>query len=79
MALQMDISQKRLEAYIGKRVEVLIENRLEDELWEGRTWFQAPEVDGGVIVTGTELAVGQRVWINVRDSLEYDLMGEVLA
>lgn len=79
MTLQTDISRNRLETYIGKRIEVLIESQIEAGLWEGRAWFQAPEVDGSVIVTAGDLTVGKRVSIQVSDSLEYDLMGEVPA
>ncbi|MGD9971801.1 MAG: 30S ribosomal protein S12 methylthiotransferase RimO [Desulfatirhabdiaceae bacterium] len=77
MALQMAISRNHQEAWLEKVVDVLIENRNENNLFTGRTWFQAPEVDGITYVTGQGLSIGKRVRVRVTDTLEYDLIGEV--
>ncbi len=51
-SVQAEITQKRLASYVGKEVEVLVEELVEGEegLAIGRAWFQAPEVDGNVVV-----------------------------
>ena len=53
-ALQTEITRSQLEKYIGKELDILIEEIItpdQDEgLALGRAWFQAPEVDGCVVV-----------------------------
>src|SRR6202012_4997035 len=54
---------------IGQTVEVLIEERLADGEYEGRSAHQAPEVDGTTTVhSSTELTVGQLVPATVTGS-----------
>ena len=52
-ATQAEITAKRLERYIGQELKVLVEEIVSDEdegLAIGRAWFQAPEVDGSVVI-----------------------------
>lgn len=49
--LQEEISVKRLGRFTGNRLTVLIEEKVQEQaLFLGRAWFQAPEVDGLVVV-----------------------------
>ncbi len=51
--IQSEITSEKLEAYKGKTFDVLIEEIIPNEeecLAIGRAWFQAPEVDGAVVV-----------------------------
>ena len=53
--IQSAITARRLAAHIGKEYEVLIEEIIDDPendagIALGRSWFQAPEVDGATIV-----------------------------
>ena len=60
--MQVSITENQLTKYVGTKTKVLIEeiievdenNAEEDELFEGlaigRAWFQAPEVDGNVVI-----------------------------
>ena len=51
--LQAGITSKRLERYIGRELNVLVEELITDSeegLAIGRAWFQAPEVDGSVVI-----------------------------
>lgn len=79
MAAQAEISyannQKRLDA----TCEVLVELVPEEGLAEGRTRFQAPEVDGITYVDGENLKPGDVVRITVTDAFDYDLAGDVVA
>lgn len=80
MALQQDIAAQNNRRYRGQTLNVLLEEALEDNLFAGRTAFQAPEVDGMIYVKpGPKMSpppVGQFTKIRVTDTLEYDLMGE---
>ena len=51
--LQTAITAEHLQKYVGKEVSVLVEEIVEAEeegLAIGRAWFQAPEVDGSVVI-----------------------------
>ena len=51
---QTSITEKKLDSFMGKEIEVLIEELIQTEdksfLALGRAWFQAPEVDGAVVL-----------------------------
>ena len=53
-ALQAEITAKRLGRYVGKELNILVEEVISGEENEGlaigRAWFQAPEVDGSVVI-----------------------------
>ncbi len=81
MSAQMDIAAEINQGRIDKIYPVLIEETLGNHLFVGRTYFQAPEVDGVTYVntaaSGHELAIGRFARVRVNDAMEYDLMGEV--
>ena len=55
LEIQSSISRENNEKYIGRILDVLLEGPLRDEPgggWVGRTRYQAPEVDGVVLVKG---------------------------
>ena len=81
MSAQMDIAAGNNQAHIDKTYPVLIEENLGNHLYAGRTYFQAPEVDGVTYVntalSGHELMLGRFVRARINDAMEYDLMGEI--
>lgn len=86
MALQQGISLKKNQAMVGKTVSVLIEGHGmgEDEDGEatgdtlslGRSYRDAPEIDGYVIIEG-ELPVGEIVPVRITGATTYDLFATV--
>jgi ribosomal protein S12 methylthiotransferase len=82
MSAQMDIAAEKNQKHIDRTLQVLIEEDLGNHLFAGRTYFQAPEVDGVTYVNaarcGRPLPIGQFVQARINDVLEYDLMGEVV-
>lgn len=81
MAIQRDISASRLTRYLGRELDVLIEGRESDGFLLGRTMYQAPEVDGVTFVrpSGKDAAaVGTVVRARVRESMDYDLVAEMI-
>ena len=80
MSCQLDISARNYRKYIGKILEVLIEENIEERLYAGRTAFQAPEVDGmAYIKCGSAQSnprIGSFSRIKVTDAMEYDLIGD---
>ncbi|MBW6513680.1 MAG: 30S ribosomal protein S12 methylthiotransferase RimO [Candidatus Syntrophosphaera sp.] len=80
LGLQHERMTALLEEYVGKNIEVLIEERTEGEeegLYLGRAWFQAPEVDGGTYVRGSGLKPGEIRSVQITDVIDADLFGEV--
>ncbi|WP_028579701.1 30S ribosomal protein S12 methylthiotransferase RimO [Desulfogranum japonicum] len=80
METQRSISQTHLQKYVGRVEPVLIEglSRESDLLLEGRTRFQAPEIDGTVLITSGQVAQGEIVPVRITDAHTYDLVGEVV-
>ncbi len=79
MELQQDISLEGSKAMEGRVLEVLIEGKVADEnVYVGRTYMDAPSVDGLVFVNTDEtLMSGDFVKVQVTGALEYDLIGEI--
>lgn len=78
MEIQREISLKKNEALVGRKVKVLIDN-LEGEFYIGRTERDAPEVDGEVLISAknANLAVGQFYTVEIFDCNDYDLFGHI--
>ncbi len=79
MTLQMDISREKNQQYIGKYMDVLVEEMPETGLWMGRTAFQAPEVDGVTYIRMNNdhgPVVGHFFHARITDAMEYDLIAE---
>ncbi len=75
MALQQEISLERNEAQVGRSLDVLIEGH-GDGLSLGRSYRDAPEIDGMVLLPG-ELPVGEMLTVRITGAIEYDLIGEM--
>jgi ribosomal protein S12 methylthiotransferase len=78
MARQQTISREKNQKYMGKTIEILIEKKVEDGVWQGRASFQAPDVDGIVYVHGQRLETGAFRDAEITDTLDYDLVGEAV-
>lgn len=72
--ISLDVNKR----YLGRTLEVLIDEQCADEKGKflGRTRGDAPDVDGMVYVTGKGMKVGQIYNVNITDTLEYDLVGD---
>ena len=83
MELQAGITQARSELFLGRDLDVLVEDAeppeggSEGEVW-GRSYRDAPEVDGAVCAAGTA-ARGDLVRVRVTDCEECDLFGTLEA
>jgi ribosomal protein S12 methylthiotransferase len=76
MSAQQAISLQKNQAFIGKTLPVLIEGQ-GDGLSLGRSYRDAPEIDGMVIVEG-KAPVGALVPVIITGAMEYDLSGKVV-
>jgi ribosomal protein S12 methylthiotransferase len=80
MKTQQKISKKLQKRMIGKVLDVMVEGLSEetDLLLQGRNSQQAPEIDGVTLINSGTAEVGQIVKVRITDSLEYDLIGEIV-
>lgn len=80
MELQQEISYEKNQELIGSIQRVLIEGYLvEDDVYVGRTYRDAPGVDGIVFVSAPyELMSGSFVDVKITEANEYDLTGVIV-
>ncbi len=80
MEQQMDIAAQKNQAQLGNIVTAVVEGFDKwGECWFGRTAADAPDIDGKVFFDHeTPLEIGQYVTLRIIDTLDYDLIGEVL-
>ena len=77
MAAQQEIAFAWNASQVGRRADVIVDRDIpgEENAWIGRTYADAPEVDGVVYVTGDGLAVGEIVPCEIVAAHDYDLIG----
>lgn len=75
--LQNRISEEIMESYLETHLFALVEAEPEEEGWSvtGRTWFQAPEVDGMISIEGGKPQVGQIIQVYLDGAVGYELFG----
>ena len=80
MAIQQKISYEKNLERVGKTYDALVEGVSDDGIfYYGRTYAEAPEVDGYVYFTSREpLETGQTVQVRILLADEYDLTGEAV-
>ncbi|MCB0046396.1 MAG: 30S ribosomal protein S12 methylthiotransferase RimO [Caldilineaceae bacterium] len=84
MQVQQQISLAKNQAQIGKMLDILVEGEGEIEgsgepLILGRSYRDAPEVDGLVLVPGLSgVPAGEMFQVHINGAMEYDLVGEAL-
>ena len=83
MEEQMDIAFEKGRELIGQKMEVLVEGYDEDQqMYYGRSYMDAPDIDTRVsfLTEREEVRPGEFIWVEVLDSVGYDLVGrEILA
>jgi ribosomal protein S12 methylthiotransferase len=85
MKLQQSISRRAKKNWIGRELTVLAEGPSAETplLWEGRTEFHAPEIDGKVFVNDfgplDDLETGRFYRAQITEAHDYDLVARILA
>jgi len=89
MKLQQAISKKAKQQWVGRELVVLAEGESDETplLWEGRTQFHAPEIDGKVYINDftelgadvTALEPGRFYRAEITEAHEYDVVAKILA
>jgi ribosomal protein S12 methylthiotransferase len=89
MKLQQSISKRAKQQWVGRELVVLAEGESEETpmLWEGRTQFHAPEIDGKVYINDfadlgaevTALNPGRFYKAEITEAHEYDVVARVVS
>ena len=78
MQVQSGISLERSQRFIGRTLDVLIEGTDEEnQISIGRSYRDAPEVDGLVVVEGLA-PVGEIVKVSINSAMTHDLVGKIV-
>lgn len=79
MKIQSEISSDILSKNLDKNLEVLIEEKIDENNYVGRTYMDAPEIDGVTYIESNKnFEVGDFVQVKIIDTLDYDLVGEAI-
>jgi ribosomal protein S12 methylthiotransferase len=80
LEVQVELSSALQQKYVGRTITVLVEGVSEetDLLLEGRSQFQAPEVDGCVYINDGNANAGDIVQVKISDAQVYDLVGGIV-
>lgn len=78
MQLQQEIAFDFGDSLVGFELDVLIDEKVEEEqnVWQGRSYADAPEIDGNVTVTGEGVRIGDFVPVEITGRDDYDLFGK---
>jgi ribosomal protein S12 methylthiotransferase len=89
MKLQQSISRRAKQQWIGRELVLLAEGESDETplLWEGRTQFHAPEIDGKVYINDfaelggniTSLEPGRFYKAQITEAHEYDVVARVIS
>ncbi len=80
MEIQREISNLRGGSRIGQEIDVLIERYDgRNDVYVGRSQYDAPEIDGEVFVSNARLNIGEMARVRITHSFEFDFSGEVIA
>ena len=78
MTLQMDVSEALMEKHVGRVLDVLV-TELTEEGAVGRSYLDAPDIDGEVTIhTDEKLSVGDFIKVEITESTAYDLGGDYI-
>lgn len=79
LGLQKKITRKKNIARIGNNEKILVSGQLSSNLYTGRAYFQAPEVDGITLIkSDKKLPKGEFTRVKLAGVRNYDMIGELI-
>jgi len=85
MKLQQSISRQAKQQWVGRELTLLAEGESEETplLWEGRTQFHAPEIDGKVYINDfgelEKLEAGRFYRAEITEAHDYDVVARIVS
>ncbi|MCA9551910.1 MAG: 30S ribosomal protein S12 methylthiotransferase RimO [Myxococcales bacterium] len=79
MGLLKEKSAERMQAYVGQRLEVLVDGPSEETelLLAARHKGQAAEIDGTVYINDGQARAGDLVEVEITEAFDYDMVGHI--
>jgi ribosomal protein S12 methylthiotransferase len=78
MELQQQIAFEFGDSLVGYELDVLIDAQTDNDTWVGRSFADAPEIDGCVCVKGENLVAGTLLPVEIEARQDYDLVGSAV-
>jgi len=79
MEIQQEVSYQKNQEKIGQEIEVLVEGKLPDGTFFGRTYQDSPEIDGlAFLESERDLMLGEYYPTKIVDAKEYDVIVEII-
>jgi ribosomal protein S12 methylthiotransferase len=84
MKLQQSVSRERKQQWVGRTMDILVEGESDETplLWEGRSQFHAPEIDGKVYINDfgphETLVPGTFYRAEITEAHDYDVVARVI-
>jgi ribosomal protein S12 methylthiotransferase len=78
MELQQQIAFEYGDSLVGYELDVLIDDQIDADTWVGRTFADAPEIDGSIYVHGAGLNCGEFLPVQIESRQDYDLIGSAV-
>ena len=75
MELQQQIAFEHADSMIGYELDVLIDDQVDENVYLGRSFADAHEIDANVFVSGENLEIGSMVPVEIVRREDYDLIG----
>lgn len=75
MAIQQQVAFEFGDSLVGYELDVLIDSQVDDDTWVGRSFADAPEIDGCVYVKGRDIRPGEFVPVEIEARQDYDWIG----
>ncbi len=79
MSSQESISEENLEKFIGKDLDIIVEE-IYDEYLVGRSYADSPEIDGVTYINDypVDVKLGDFLRVKIIDTFEYDMIGDII-
>ncbi len=77
MELQSEISYRKNQEKIGKKILVLCEGETDRGIYEGRSGGDSPDIDNKIIFKGKNILPGEYIYVRITAAAEYDLEGKL--
>ena len=75
MELQQQIAFEHADSLVGYELDILIDDQVDEGVYIGRSFADAPEIDSNVFVSAENLEIGSMVPVEIVRREDYDLIG----
>ena len=79
MKLQRRIIKQKNKSYMGRTMDVIIDEMDDEGIYYGRTYGDSPDIDQQVIINNSDVLLkrGDIIKVKINDTYTYDLLGDV--